>query len=109
MPGSIGQYFWGGLAGTTFWVDPAEQLFALLLIQPPDPVFNGAIVFSNGAPQFSGSGYPTLPYRVEVSTNLSSTNWTTVGSISADSNGNLFFTDTNSTGQSQRFYRFVTP
>jgi len=35
VPGSIGQYFWGGLAGTTFWVDPAEQLFALMLIQAP--------------------------------------------------------------------------
>ena len=35
MPGSIGEYFWGGLAGTTFWVDPAEQLFALMLIQAP--------------------------------------------------------------------------
>ena len=35
VPGSIGQYFWGGLAGTTFWVDPAEQLFAVLLIQAP--------------------------------------------------------------------------
>jgi CubicO group peptidase (beta-lactamase class C family) len=35
VPGSVGQYFWGGLAGTTFWVDPAEQMFALLLIQAP--------------------------------------------------------------------------
>jgi CubicO group peptidase (beta-lactamase class C family) len=35
LPGSIGQYFWGGLAGTTFWVDPAEHLFALMLIQAP--------------------------------------------------------------------------
>jgi CubicO group peptidase (beta-lactamase class C family) len=35
VPGSVGQYFWGGLAGTTFWVDPAEQLFALMLIQGP--------------------------------------------------------------------------
>jgi CubicO group peptidase (beta-lactamase class C family) len=34
-PGSVGEYFWGGLAGTTFWVDPAEQLFAVLLIQAP--------------------------------------------------------------------------
>jgi CubicO group peptidase (beta-lactamase class C family) len=34
-PGSVGQYFWGGLAGTTFWVDPAEQLYALMLIQAP--------------------------------------------------------------------------
>ena len=35
VPGSVGQYFWGGLAGTTFWVDPKEQLFAILLIQAP--------------------------------------------------------------------------
>lgn len=35
VPGSVGQYYWGGLAGTTFWVDPAEQLFAVLLIQGP--------------------------------------------------------------------------
>ena len=35
MPGSVGQYFWGGLAGTTFWVDPLEQLFAIMLIQAP--------------------------------------------------------------------------
>jgi CubicO group peptidase (beta-lactamase class C family) len=35
VPGSTGQYYWGGLAGTTFWVDPAEQLFAMLLIQGP--------------------------------------------------------------------------
>ncbi len=35
VPGSVGQYFWGGLAGTTFWVDPVEQLFAILMIQAP--------------------------------------------------------------------------
>ena len=35
MPGSIGQYYWGGAAGTTFWVDPAERLFAVLMIQAP--------------------------------------------------------------------------
>jgi CubicO group peptidase (beta-lactamase class C family) len=35
VPGSVGQYFWGGLAGTTFWVDPKEELFAIMLIQAP--------------------------------------------------------------------------
>ena len=35
VPGSVGQYFWGGLAGTVFWVDPVEQLFAILLTQAP--------------------------------------------------------------------------
>ena len=35
VPGSVGDYFWGGIAGTTFFVDPHEDLFALSLIQAP--------------------------------------------------------------------------
>ncbi len=35
MPGAVGQDYWGGAAGTTFWVDPAERLFAVLMIQAP--------------------------------------------------------------------------
>jgi len=35
FPGSVGSYFWGGAAGTTFWVDPTERLFAVLMIQAP--------------------------------------------------------------------------
>ena len=35
FPGSVGSYFWGGAAGTTFWVDPAERLCAVLMIQAP--------------------------------------------------------------------------
>jgi len=34
-PGSLGQFFWGGAAGTQFWVDPAENLWALLMVQAP--------------------------------------------------------------------------
>lgn len=34
-PGSAGQYGWSGLAGTVFFVDPAEELFAVLLTQAP--------------------------------------------------------------------------
>jgi CubicO group peptidase (beta-lactamase class C family) len=35
MPGSVGLYFWGGIAGTTFWIDPAEELYAIMLVQAP--------------------------------------------------------------------------
>ena len=35
FPGSVGSYYWGGAAGTTFWVDPAERLFAVLMLQAP--------------------------------------------------------------------------
>ena len=34
-PGSAGQYSWSGLGGTFFLVDPAEDLFAILLTQAP--------------------------------------------------------------------------
>lgn len=34
-PGSAGQFFWSGIAGTTFWIDPEEEFFALLMIQVP--------------------------------------------------------------------------
>ncbi len=36
VPGSAGTYFWGGLAGTTFFVDPALKLFACLMLQAPN-------------------------------------------------------------------------
>ena len=36
VPGSVGLYYWGGLAGTTFFVDPSEDLFAMLMIQAPN-------------------------------------------------------------------------
>jgi CubicO group peptidase (beta-lactamase class C family) len=35
--GSVGNYFWSGAAGTFFWVDPAERLFAVLMLQAPGP------------------------------------------------------------------------
>ena len=35
-PGSVGAYFWGGMAGTTFFVDPAKDLFACLMLQAPN-------------------------------------------------------------------------
>jgi len=36
VPGSVGTYFWGGLAGTTFFVDPKLDLFACLMLQAPN-------------------------------------------------------------------------
>lgn len=34
-PGSAGHYSWSGMGGTYFFVDPAEDLFAILLTQAP--------------------------------------------------------------------------
>lgn len=31
--GSKGEYYWGGAAGTIFWIDPVEDLIAVIMIQ----------------------------------------------------------------------------
>ena len=33
--GSVGQFFWSGMAGTFFWIDPREDLFAVFMSQGP--------------------------------------------------------------------------
>src|SRR5262247_2132151 len=33
--GSVGEYTWGGAAGTTFWIDPKEKMFVVFMIQDP--------------------------------------------------------------------------
>ena len=35
FPGSQGQFFWSGMAGTFFWIDPKEDLFAVFMMQGP--------------------------------------------------------------------------
>lgn len=34
--GSKGLYYWGGIAGTTFFVDPVKDFFAILMLQAPN-------------------------------------------------------------------------
>ena len=31
--GSAGEYYWGGVAGTRFWVDPQEKLIGIFMVQ----------------------------------------------------------------------------
>ncbi|PZF91499.1 serine hydrolase domain-containing protein [Micromonospora deserti] len=33
VPSSVGEYYWGGVASTAFWVDPAEEVTALFFTQ----------------------------------------------------------------------------
>ena len=47
MPGSPGSYHWGGMAGTTFFVDPAEDLFAILMLQAPNQREYYRLLFRN--------------------------------------------------------------
>ncbi len=33
LPGSPGEYYWGGAASTAFWIDPAEELITIFMTQ----------------------------------------------------------------------------
>lgn len=36
LPDSLGAYYWGGMAGTSFFVDPARDMFACLMLLAPN-------------------------------------------------------------------------
>jgi CubicO group peptidase (beta-lactamase class C family) len=37
LPGSAGEFTWGGYGGTFFWVDPKEEIVAVYMSQAPGP------------------------------------------------------------------------
>ena len=47
--GSVGQFYWSGVFGTGFFIDPAKDLFAIMLTQAPgqlqymNPLFRGMV------------------------------------------------------------------
>jgi CubicO group peptidase (beta-lactamase class C family) len=36
LPGSVGDFYWSGITGPTFWVDPREKLIAVFMLQEFD-------------------------------------------------------------------------
>ena len=34
--GSVGEFLWGGMMGTAFWVSPRDSLFAVIMVQTPE-------------------------------------------------------------------------
>ena len=40
LPGSVGDYSWGGSTGTLFWVDPQTKLVAVMMVQTPQVLLN---------------------------------------------------------------------
>jgi CubicO group peptidase (beta-lactamase class C family) len=34
--GNVGEFFWGGMMGTAFWVSPRDSLFAVIMVQTPE-------------------------------------------------------------------------
>jgi CubicO group peptidase (beta-lactamase class C family) len=36
IPGSPGDYYWSGWAGTFFWIDPRQRLIGIMMLQAPE-------------------------------------------------------------------------
>jgi CubicO group peptidase (beta-lactamase class C family) len=36
LPGSVGEFFWGGVLGTSFWIDPVEELVVVTMMMAPE-------------------------------------------------------------------------
>jgi hypothetical protein len=61
--------------------------------------------FTNAAFHLAGFGPTNLQYQVQVISDLTTTNWQTIGTATPDVTGLIQFNDTNATGQNRRFYR----
>ncbi len=62
-------------------------------------------IFINGGFQLNGMGSPNLVCSVQVSTNLISPIWETVGTVMPDRAGVIQFVDPDAGGEPSRFYR----
>jgi CubicO group peptidase (beta-lactamase class C family) len=72
VPGSVGSYTWNGVWGTFFWIDPAEKMIALSMIQVVPgkigPTFTAIRNLSYGALQVPEppSSLPASPVAVSA-------------------------------------------
>jgi CubicO group peptidase (beta-lactamase class C family) len=72
VPGSVGSYTWNGVWGTYFWIDPAEKMIALSMIQVVPgkigPTFTAIRNLSYGALQVPElpSSLPATPAAVSA-------------------------------------------
>lgn len=61
--------------------------------------------FTNGAFDLIGIGGDNMKYQVQANTNLATTNWIAIGTVTANGSGIIEFDDPDATNQTQEFYR----
>ena len=66
-------------------------------------ILSGA--FTNGLFYLTGIGNNNSTYKIQASTNLSTTNWQAIGTATSDGTGAIQFYDSGATNQLRRFYR----
>ena len=61
--------------------------------------------FTNAGFHITGLGVTNLQYQIQATTELTTTNWQILGTVTADGTGVIQFDDNTASNQSQRFYR----
>ena len=79
-----------------------EPLIHVVAI-PRLKILSGA--FTNGVFHLAGIGGTNATYQIQANADLSTTNWQTMGTATADSEGAIQFDDTGAAHRQQRFYR----
>jgi CubicO group peptidase (beta-lactamase class C family) len=75
VPGSVGSFNWMGTSGTYFWVDPAEQLVAVQMIDaapgtsgPPSRMFRNLAYGAFRVPDQGVAASATAPVTIDAAT-----------------------------------------
>lgn len=71
--------------------------------------FKSIGLLSSNVVQLQGLGGSNVNYRIQSNTNLATTNWQNIGSVTADSSGNFQFNVSNLMSRPQQFFRTATP
>jgi hypothetical protein len=83
--------------------EPLINVTATLKVVQPKIL---AAYFTNGFFQLTGIGGTNLQYQIQANSVLTTTNWQTIGTATANSSGAFQFDDTAAI-QPRRFYRLV--
>jgi len=77
---------------------------------PPSQNIFGVSISNNSAVTLTYATTPGFAYHIEVTTNLSPAQWTTVAGSATNATGtSVIFTDANPSSDPQRYYRTVSP
>lgn len=80
-----------------------------LIVEVPSQI--DSLTFTpDGGAVITGDGDPEATYLIQATSNLGdNSSWTTLGSVDADIDGSIEFTDTDAVNHPFRFYRLATP
>lgn len=85
------------------------QTGTLQLGSGPTSEFYGLTRQAGGSYFLYGAGTPNVTYTVFATTNIASTNWISIGTVTSGPLGAVQFTDPNASQYSRRFYKISYP